>query len=125
MRPGCPLQKSARFAPRHSAIGNITGTRPAVKELHLTPAAALDIPLCQLSVLASTAQALGGSVPADRDYYELSSVPPREIVGVEHGPDPQPDGGQDERSSNNDGQPKEQPTGNVAVPHLPKTGTAP
>lgn len=29
LRPGCPLQKSARFAPRHSAIGNITGNRPA------------------------------------------------------------------------------------------------
>lgn len=29
LRPGCPLQKSARFAPRHSAIGNITDDRPA------------------------------------------------------------------------------------------------
>ena len=28
-RPRCPLQKSARFAPRHFAIGNITGNRPA------------------------------------------------------------------------------------------------
>lgn len=29
LRLGCPLQKSARFAPRYSAIGNITGNRPA------------------------------------------------------------------------------------------------
>jgi hypothetical protein len=29
LRLGCPLQKSARSAPRHSAIGNITVNRPA------------------------------------------------------------------------------------------------
>ncbi len=33
LRPGCPLQKSAPFAPRHSAIGTITGGKPAFSSL--------------------------------------------------------------------------------------------
>ena len=33
LRPGCPLRKSAPFAPRHSAIGNITGGQLAFSSL--------------------------------------------------------------------------------------------
>ena len=39
LRPHCPLQKGPRFAPRQSAIGNITGKRPAFSRLPM-PASA-------------------------------------------------------------------------------------
>ncbi len=88
-RPGCPLQKSAPIAPRHSAIGTITDGKPAFSSLPVPVPAGLPLicwvcdvwPRPRPLALAATAN------PANQLTWEGESRPARPLKkGVRFAP---------------------------------------
>jgi hypothetical protein len=122
IEPPTPGQRSSR--PGRDRFGTATRLWAyAVQVLHLAPDAALDMPLCQLNVLAATSEALSGKVPAGDDYFDLSeSIAAGQPVSVHDSPDPQRDGRQDQGRSDHDAQPQQEPASSAALPHLPEAG---